>query len=101
MGITIIVKNKERLPYGDKHRGRFVAAEKGRRNIFVPSWGALEEEEVDYLVEVAQEQEDERLKKGEERTAPVKETLGNLVDLAMKTEPGHRSKAIKEALGRK
>ena len=61
MGLTLIFKNKPRLPYGNKDRGRFVPPEKGRRAIFVPSFGVLEKEEVDYIVEASQEKEDERI----------------------------------------
>ncbi len=90
MGITLIFKNKERLPYGNKDRGKFIPQEKGRRSIFVPSFGVLEKEEVDYLVEGAQEQEDERIKKGTK--SKQKEELEQ-VAIAMKQAPeGKRAK---------
>ena len=63
--LSVIVKNKERLPLGNKNKGQFIPPEEGRRAIFVPSYGTMEKEEVDYVVEVAKEQEDERIKRKE------------------------------------
>ena len=97
--ISTIIKpdNKEQLPYGNKSRGRFVEAEKGRRSIFVPSWGALEKEEVDYYVEKAQDDEDSRLKKN--KTTPMKENISNLTKAARAAKRGHRSETIKNIIG--
>ena len=96
MSITLIFKNKERLPLGNEGRGRFVESEKGRRAIFVPSFGVLEKEEVDYLVEGAQEQEDDRIKR--KQKSEQKEALEN-VAMAMRQAPqGKRGKTGKEII---
>jgi len=95
-GINIIIKQKERLPYGNKDRGKFVPPEKGRRSIFVPSFGTMEKEEVEYVVEVAQEQEDERLKRNEK--SPTKQRLENITDAALQAKPGQRRETIQKIL---
>ncbi len=98
MGLTIIIKNKERLPYGSNSRGKFIPPEKGRRAIFVPSFGVLEKEEVDYLIEASQEKEDERLKK-----TPHTETMEQIekvAQIALQAKSLDRAKAIKELLRR-
>jgi len=93
---NFIVREKQRLPYGDKDRGRFVEAEKGRRAIFVPSFGTMEREEIDDIVLAAQEKEDERIKRGEK--SQIKENLENITQVALSAPRGKRAKAIKEIL---
>ncbi len=88
--LSVIVKSKERLPYGTGSRGRLIPSEKGRRAIFVPSFGALEKEEVDYLVEVSQEQEDERIKKGSK--TKVKEEIEQVAQAMVQAPEGKRAK---------
>jgi len=94
--IGIIIKNKERLPYGNKDRGKFIPPEKGRRAIFVPSFGTMEKEEVDYVVEVAQEEEDERLKKNEK--SEQKEQLESVVDAARRAPRGKRAETARQII---
>ena len=96
MGITLIFKNKPYLPYGSNSRGAFIPAEKGRRAIFVPSFGVLEKEEVDYLVEVAQEQEDGRVKRP--KISEQKEALENVTRAARAEKAGKRAKLVKEII---
>ena len=94
--LGIIVRQKERLPLGNKDRGKFVETEKGRRAIFVPSFGVLEKEEVDYLVEVAQGQEDDRLK-----NKPISQQKGELEQVAqamLDTPVGKRAKTGREII---
>ena len=95
-GIGIVIKSKERLPYGSNSRGKFIPAEKGRRSIFVPSFGALEKEEVDYIVEASQEQEDERIRKG--RKSEKKEQLEQVVEAVRRAPKGERAKTAKEIM---
>ena len=95
-GIGAIIKSKERLPYGSESRGKMLPSENGRRAIFVPSWGALEKEEVDYLVEVAQGQEDERKKK--RKKSEQKETLEKVVKATMQAPKGKRAKTAHEII---
>lgn len=95
-GIGIIIKRKERLPYGSKGRGRFIPPEKGRRAIFVPSFGALEKEEVDYLVEASQEKEDERMKKNVKSVQ--KERLEQLTQATLQAPEGERANTAREII---
>ena len=93
---NFIMKKKERLPYGEGDRGKFIPSEKGRRAIFVPSWGTMEKEEIDYVVEVAQGQEDERLSSRDKSV--TKDNLEQLVGAAQRVKKGERGNAIKERL---
>lgn len=95
-GIGFFIKKKDRLAYGDKDRGKFIPSEKGRRAIFVPSFGTMERQEIDDIVLAAQEQEDERLKRGEK--TQLKENLENLTQAALSAPKGQRAKVIKEIL---
>jgi len=95
-GISVIVRKTESLPYGNKSKGRIVPSEKGRRSIFVPSFGALEKEEIDYVVEVAQEQEDERIKRGYK--SEQQERLEAVVDATRQAKQGERAKAARKIL---
>ena len=88
------VKHKENLPYGNGSRGKFIEAEKGRRSIFVPSWGSMEKEEIDEVVEVAQEQEDERVQS--KKKSQLKVNIENLTQAAMQAPPGERAKTVRE-----
>lgn len=93
---NFIMRKKERLAYGDKDRGRFVESEKGRRAIFVPSFGTMEREEIDDIVLAAQGQEDERIKKGEK--TQLKENIENLTQAALSAPKGQRAKIVREIL---
>lgn len=99
MGIQLIFKNKERLPYGSNSRGKMIASESGRRAIFVPSFGALEKEEVEYLVEAAKEQEDDRLRKG--KISVQKAALEAVTNEVRKAKPGQRAKTARILGGQK
>ena len=57
--LNVRFKSKESLPLGNKDRGRFIPPEKGRAGILVPSYGVLEKEEIDYIIEAEQEKEDD------------------------------------------
>lgn len=95
-GIGIIIKNKPQLPYGNGARGRMIPSEKGRRAIFVPSFGVLEEKEVNDLVEDAQGQEDERIKTKQQ--TQNKENLENLVKATRAAPRGERAKTAREII---
>ena len=92
----IRVKHKERLPYGEKSRGTYIPAEKGRRDIFVPSWGSMEKEEIDYVVEEARGQEDERIK-GKSKS-PAKERLEKVVEATRQAPRGERAKTAQNLI---
>ena len=90
------VKHKESLPYGEKSRGRLVPAEEGRRAIFVPSWGSMEKEEIDYVVEEAQGQEDERIKKN--KKSATKERLEKVVEATRQAPRGKRAETAQKLI---
>lgn len=94
--LSFIVKHKERLPYGEKSRGRFIPAEKGRRDIFVPSFGSMEKEEIDYVVEEARGQEDERIK--EKAKSPAKERLEKVVEATRQAPRGERAETARKLI---
>lgn len=90
-----IKPSAERLPLGNKSRGRFISSEEtGGMSIFVPSFGALEKEEVDYVAEEAIYQERERLKKPEPRLA--KTALQNVMTETLKAPEGKRKKTLEQ-----
>jgi len=95
--LSIIVKNEERLPYGKGSRGKFIPPEEtGGLAIFVPSFGALEKEEVDYVAEGALEKEKQRQKK---KRQSVQKARLEQVSLAMKQAPsGKRAKTGREII---
>ena len=100
MSVTLIFKNKTSLPYGNGSRGRYIShTETGGSDIFVPSFGAMEKEEVDYVVEGAIEKERARVKRRE--TTRTRELLESYVGLAHRTKPGKRGEAIREAMKQK
>lgn len=90
-----VIKTKEQLPYGTGSMGKYVSAkETGGLPIYVPSWGAMEQEEVDYVAEVAVEKERERVAKNRplnEQNAMTKEALGNIVKIGKSQTRGKRA----------
>ena len=96
MSITLIFKDRERRQYGSEAPSKFVPAEKGRSAIFVMSDGALEKEEVDYIIEGMQEKEDGRKKV----KRAGKEHMEKLVGTITQAPPGERKKTLTEILGR-
>ena len=83
----------ERLPLGSGSRGRFIdSKETGGMSILIPSFGALEKEEVDYVAEEAIYREKERQKKPEQRL--TKTALQNVVAETLKAPGGKRKKAL-------
>ncbi len=94
--ITIV--KRERLPLGEGSRGRFVSHEEtGGMDIFVPSWGAMEKAEVDYVTQGAIEKEKARARKQRTERRAQKE-IGALISLAYATKPGQRAKTLREAI---
>ena len=88
---------KERLPLGSGARGKFISHEEtGGSDILIPSWGAMEKEEVDYVAEVALDNEKHRKRRDTETKRKLQEAL----DLAYQTKQGERAKTIKEFLGK-
>ncbi len=89
------IKTPERLPLGSKSRGRFIdSKETGGMSILVPSFGALEKEEVDYVAEEAIYREKERQKKAEPRLTKV--ALQNVVAKTLKAPKGKRKELLEK-----
>jgi len=83
----------ERLPLGSGSRGRFIdSKETGGMSILIPSFGALEKEEVDYVAEEAIYREKERVKTAEPRL--TKTALQNVMTETLKAPKGKRKKAL-------
>ncbi len=89
-----VIKNKERLPYGNGARGQYIKGENGRRDIFVPSFGAMEQDEVDYTVQGAIEQEEAKAKV--RKPSEQKEAIAAVVKEMRKAKPGERAKVVEE-----
>ena len=93
--LSFHIKTPERLPLGNKSRGRLITSEEtGGMSILVPSFGALEKEEVDYVAEEAIYREKERLKTAEPRLA--KTALQNVVTQTLKAPKGKRKKLLEQ-----
>ncbi len=91
--IGVIVKTPEQLRLGNKSRGRFISSEEtGGMSILIPSFGALEKEEVDYVAEEAIYREKERQKKSEPRLTTV--ALQNVMAETLKAPKGKRKKTL-------
>jgi len=89
------IKTPEQLPLGSGSRGRFISSEEtGGLAILVPSFGALEKEEVDYVAEEAIAKEKERVKTAKPRLATM--ALRNVVNETKKAPAGKRKKLLEE-----
>lgn len=93
--LSIRVKHTEQLPLGNKSRGRFISHEEtGGSDILIPSWGALEKEEIDYIAEVAIEKEKSRV-----RNSPMKKKMEDVTKVLMNTPKGKRREKLDEITG--
>jgi hypothetical protein len=73
--------------------------ETGGLDIFIPSYGALEQEEVDYIAEGAIEKEKARVKKKGKTIQRENQALVQAyVNLANATPKGKKAKAIRQAI---
>jgi putative FmdB family regulatory protein len=95
-----IVQDKRMLPLGNGSEGRMVpSSETGGLDIFIPSYGALEQAEVDYIAEGAIEKEKDRVKKKRKTIQRENQALvQSYVDLANSRPKGQKAKAIREAM---
>lgn len=93
---NFIIKSKPQRQYGKEAPSKLVPPEKGRSSIYVMSDGALEQEEVDYLVEAEQYKEDERLKRNAK--SANKERLEAVVEAARRAPRGKRAKTAQEII---
>lgn len=95
----IAVIDHPALPLGKGSPGKYIpSGETGGLPVYVPSFGGMEKEEVDYVAGMAVQKERERVRKKRQYVSPTKSKLQSALDLAYKTKPGQRAKAIKEAM---
>lgn len=97
---AIKVVAHEQLRYGSGSPGRVLTRkETGGLDIFIPSDGAMEQAEVDYIAEGAIEKEQARVKKAK-RQGPQRENqaiVAAFKDLALATPRGQRARVLREA----
>jgi hypothetical protein len=90
--ISIRSKSREQLPLGNKSRGRYLTHEEtGGADVFIPSFGALEKEEIDYIAEAEIEKEKTRV-----RRTPMKENMEKVVGAMMRAPKGKRGEKFDE-----
>ena len=88
-----VIKEKKRLPLGTGAPGKFVKGENGGRDILVLSMGAMEQDEVDYTMQGAIEQEAAKVKNREPTVQ--KQTVGAVLNEMRKAPAGERAKTAK------
>ncbi len=93
-------EHKENLPLGSGSRGKYIpSSETGGLPIFVPSFGALEQAEVDDVALAATEKERERVRGKKTMRNPEKaKALENLVNTARNAPQGKRKKTLDKVL---
>ncbi len=90
---------RERLEYGSESPGRVVShKETGGMSLYIPSGGALEQVEVDYVAQGAIEKEKERVAKKKGPRNDMQARIQGYADLALSQPRGQRARAIKEAI---
>lgn len=93
----ITILQNEQLPFGNKSRGKLISPEEtGGLGILVPSFGALEKEEVDYVAMEAVEKEKDRVRKGKQFVSKQRATIQKYMNVAHKAPSGKRIEAIEE-----
>ncbi len=95
-----IKQGSQRLIFGSGSPGKIISPEEtGGVGIYIPSGGAMEQEEVDYIAEGAIEKEKTRVKKKKKETQSANQAIVQAyVDLANKTPRGQKAKAIRETI---
>jgi putative FmdB family regulatory protein len=92
-----IIQGGKALPLGSGSPGKVISSkETGGMGIFIPSYGALEQAEVDYIAEGAIENEKSRIKKKTHRKTQA--VVQAFADLANRTKKGQKAKAIRQAI---
>lgn len=86
-----VFKEYERLPLGNGARGKYLSSEEtGGLPVYVPSFGAMEQEEIDYVAEAAVDRSEKR----EPRESKV--ALQSIVNETMKAPKGKRRETIEK-----
>ena len=97
---SIKVIKKERLPLGNGSMGKVLTKkDTGGLDIFIPSYGLMEQAEVDYIAEGAIEKEKERVKINKQ--GPRNDNQARLQaysNLALRAPKGQRHKVLQEAM---
>lgn len=97
---AIRVVRKERLQFGYGSPGRILTKkETGGLDVFIPSMGAMGQDEVDYIAEAAVQKEKERVKRNKGKPRSESQArIQSYTDLALKTPKGKRAKVLREAI---
>ena len=98
--LNIKIVNKVRQRYGEGSYGKMLThKETGGLDIFVPSFGAMEQEEVDDIAEGALEKEKARVKKNKKTDRSENQArIKAYAELARSAKRGQRAKTIREAI---
>ncbi len=92
---------KRDLPLGNKSPGKFISHQKtGGSDIYIPSMGAVEQEEIDDVALAAIDKEQTIVRNGG-RQSETKQKISACMELAQNTKPGQRAKVIGEFLKQK
>jgi putative FmdB family regulatory protein len=95
---NMIMRKPSNLPLGNGVAGKFIShTETGGSDIFIPSWGSMEQGEVDDVALAAIEK-DKTEQKHPKRERATKNKIQDYMNLAHKTKPGQRAKTIREAM---
>jgi len=96
-----IVQGSQRLQFGSGSAGKIISPEEtGGVGIYIPSGGAMEQAEVDYIAEGAIEKEKTRVEKKKKATQSANQAIVQAyVNLANSKPRGQKAKAIREAMG--
>jgi hypothetical protein len=95
-----IVQGATQLQFGSGSPGKIISGkETGGLDIFIPSMGALEQSEVDYIAEGAIEKEKARVKKKRKTCQGANQAIVQAyVNLANSKPKGQKAKAIRQAI---
>jgi len=95
-----IKQGSQRLQFGSGSAGKTISPEEtGGLGIYIPSMGAMEQAEVDYIAEGAIEKEKDRVKNKKKTIQGTNQAIvQSYVDLANSKPKGQKAKAIREAI---
>lgn len=99
--VSIKAIDKPRYQFGSGCEGKIIShQETGGLDIFIPSYGAMGQDEVDYIGMVAVEKEQERVKRNKRYSnkSEVQARIQAYTDLANSMPKGKRAKTIREAI---
>jgi len=96
----VIKQGSQRLQFGSGSPGRVIShKETGGLDIYIPSAGAMEQQEVDYIAEGAIEKEKARVRKKKRTMQSANQAIVQAyVNLANSKPRGQKAKAIRETI---